>query len=68
MNFDREIKKCLLEKDICNLKAAEFEQRKFALEAKRRVAEAETRLSEYSAQIKTKQAELEMLELAELGE
>lgn len=68
MNYELEIKKCLLEKDIFNLRAAELETKKVVLEAQRRVHEAETRKSEYSSQIKAKQAELEQVELALLEE
>ena len=68
MNYELEIKKCMLQKDIHNLQAAEFEQRKFQLEAMKRASEAGLRMAEYSAQIKKKQAEIDDIELAAMEE
>lgn len=62
MNFDFEIKKCLVEKDIHALTSAVFEQKKIVLEAKKRVFDGESRVLELMTQVEKKQAELASLE------
>jgi hypothetical protein len=62
LNYDVEIKRCLAEKDIHALRAAEYEQKRIVLEAKKRVQEAESRVLELLVQIEKKQEELASLE------
>lgn len=62
MSIENEIKMCMLEKDIHALKSAEFEQKRLILLSKRQIVEAESRITEYWAQIEKKQAELASLE------
>lgn len=58
MDYEREIKKCIFEKDIFSLQSAEMELRRKVLESKKVIFDAETRANEYRDAYKQKQAEL----------
>lgn len=62
MNYEDEVKKCLLEKDIFALQAAKMDQKKVILEGQKRISEAKSRIEEYEAQIKQRQDSLATLE------
>ena len=62
IDFDKEIKVCLLQKDIMGLQVAQMDMKKRILEAKKVIFEAEGRAKEYADSLAAKQAELATIE------
>lgn len=62
IEYDIEIKKVALQKDVFSLQMAEMEQRKIVLESKKRLGEAEAKIREYQTRISEKQNELTAME------
>jgi hypothetical protein len=61
-DFDKELKKITVQKDIFALQGAEMEQKKLFLQARKMLADSESKMKEYQARIDEKKFELMQLE------
>ena len=61
-DFDIEMKKTVIQKDIFALQGAEMEQKKIFLQARKSLVDAEAKMKEYHARVEEKRFELLQLE------
>ncbi len=61
MDYEKEIKKHTIEKDIYALMSAESDMKRKAIEARKALADVEARAKEYRVSLEQKQAELALL-------